>query len=96
MPAHRTSRWVSVFRFDDRFTGLDAPVRVADAASPFSPFGPFRAQHRVSGAALPVKPPTVETPLPLAQPFRRFGLRHSAGVVHRHIRHLAPAQENTP
>lgn len=71
MPAHRSSRRVSALRFDDRFADLDSSGGVPDAAGPFLPFGPFRAQHKLLCAALSVKPPTVEYPLPLVRPFRR-------------------------
>jgi len=97
MLAHRTSRCVSSLRFNDRFAGLDSPVGVPDAAGPFLPFAPFRAQPNLLFAALSVKPPAFEYPLPLAQRFRRFRItpwRRALCIGTSDL--LTPAQENTP
>lgn len=77
MPAHRTSRRaLRSSRRAGSMTGPSASTQERGCPAQSSPlpqpFGPFRAPPLLRCAALSDKPPAVEYPLPLAQPFCRF------------------------
>lgn len=67
---------------DSRATTLDDVPLAISARDPLHrPFAPFPAQrHLVLRGALSDRPPTVQRPLPLAQPFRRFADTPFAGT----------------